>query len=61
MPRIKNEIEKKIIEIYSKESGIPADSPDFIQKLNKWAGEKREEALNKEPEICPCCGQEIED
>ena len=45
--------------IYSKESGIPVDSPDFWEKLGEYRDKNMDEELEKEPETCPYCGQEM--
>ncbi len=60
MPKfINKEMKKQILGLYSKESGIPIDDPQFMQKLSKWRDKKYGEDLKSKSEICPHCGHEM--
>lgn len=46
-----------IRKIYSRESGIPLDDPDFWNKLSEWKAEQYGECAESLERVCPCCGR----
>jgi len=44
--------------LYAQESGIDVADSEFWAKLSEWKA-NQPDPLAREPDICPCCGQEI--
>ena len=55
---INDHLLKGIKGTYAQESGIDVDDPEFWAKLSKWKA-SLPDPPEREPEICPSCGQEI--